>query len=338
MIVRSSLCTASLLLFACTTGVEGSGTAAETRRNVGDFRAIRVDGAINVRFSAGPKSVILNGDDNLLPLVTTEVTSKTLVLTTKEEVDPEFDLVATISAASLEAFHGNGAGNATLEGLDSEQFSVTLDGAGDVELAGESKALRIEINGAGDVAAKGLQAGDVRVEINGAGNAEVYSQRELAVEINGAGRVSYSGKPAKVTQEINGVGGVEAVEPVSLLTFDARSKLDPETVSFLSDEFDSHRSQIQLDRGGKVAVEWSVAKAADGGLYVTKIEVFPIDDAGWKLDASPHGAPINLGEGTGTAVRMMHSIMVTQNRSDLAGKKGAQTIIELHADGTAKKR
>src|SRR5690348_13657579 len=54
--------------------VVGSGKRASSVRSVAAFRAISLDGAVDLEFRAGAtQHVELVGDDNLLPLITTSV-------------------------------------------------------------------------------------------------------------------------------------------------------------------------------------------------------------------------------------------------------------------------
>src|SRR6476469_1809892 len=63
-----------VLLTACDKRVQGSGTAATEQRTVSPFSQVRVSGVIELKASIGqPQSVSVSGDDNVVPLIRTDV-------------------------------------------------------------------------------------------------------------------------------------------------------------------------------------------------------------------------------------------------------------------------
>ena len=64
----------------------------------------------------------------------------------------------------------NGAADLTVKGLDAELLDVTMNGAGDVKVAGEVDRAWLTINGAGDIDATGLEASSIRPSVNGVGS------------------------------------------------------------------------------------------------------------------------------------------------------------------------
>ena len=54
--------------------VSGSGNVVEQSRNVGDFSSVHVASGIQVKIEPGrPGPIVLRGEDNILPLVKTDV-------------------------------------------------------------------------------------------------------------------------------------------------------------------------------------------------------------------------------------------------------------------------
>lgn len=104
----------------------------------------------------------------------------------------------------------SGAGDIDLK-LDVEQFEMELSGGGDVDLSGVAHIVDMEITGAGDVRALGLITEEATLDITGAGEVEITVEKMLDVEITGAGEVKYSGSP-EVKQSITGAGELKQVE------------------------------------------------------------------------------------------------------------------------------
>lgn len=214
-----------LIAFACalsTTGcvplmimeahaVRGSGVfAQETRQVKGDFTRVQEDGAANVSIVVGqPTSVKIEGDDNIVPLVKTEVDGDTLRIGMKKKCNlhPNKKLVVTITMPSLNGVQLDGAGNITATNVNSNDLKIGLDGAGNVNVSGSAKKLDASIDGAGNLNLGQLQTVDASVTVDGAGNSHVWATGSLSAEINGVGNIRYKGTP-QVSKKIDGVGRI----------------------------------------------------------------------------------------------------------------------------------
>ncbi len=64
----------------------------------------------------------------------------------------------------------NGAADLELSGLRATSLEVTMNGAGDVNVGGRVDSARLTINGAGDIDATQLEAASIRPSVNGIGS------------------------------------------------------------------------------------------------------------------------------------------------------------------------
>ena len=101
----------------------------------------------------------------------------------------------------------SGAGKVRLAGIAVKEMETRLSGAADVELAGAAERHDVHLSGAGSVHAQKFVAKRAKVAISGAGSCSLGSSDELDVHISGAGSVSYEGNP-RLTQRISGAGSV----------------------------------------------------------------------------------------------------------------------------------
>ncbi|HAD83210.1 TPA: hypothetical protein DCG35_12265 [Candidatus Edwardsbacteria bacterium] len=101
----------------------------------------------------------------------------------------------------------NGAGDVELE-LEAGDVAATINGAGDIKLKGTAENFDISIDGAGDISASDLASRKASVRISGAGDCRVNASQELTVNIAGSGDVGYQGSPKVVTKNVSGVGRV----------------------------------------------------------------------------------------------------------------------------------
>ncbi len=191
----------------------GSGVAAVQERLVDDFQAIRAEGLIDIDVTIGETtSVTLQADDNVLPLLTTEVVGGTLVFASRGAYSAETAVRATVVVPVLTGVTAEGLGDIVVRGIDEPSFDVVVSGLGSVSVEGATDALEVEVQGNGDAHLARLVARTVRVRVLGIGDAEVHATESLDATVRGMGDVVYSGDPAEVSQDVEGMGTVRPAE------------------------------------------------------------------------------------------------------------------------------
>ena len=195
-------------------GIAGSGNRLKEKRTVANFTSISTEGAYEIEFVAqNPLSLEIEGDDNILPLITTEVSNNVLHIKSKQSFSTRKPITLKISAPSLEGLSASGAGRIEIAGLKNEKFGMDVNGAPTVRVSGETGSLDLEANGAANIDTHKLRADRVKVQANGASKVEVYAVNELELDINGPSRVTYHGNP-QVKQDVSGPGSVVKKESI----------------------------------------------------------------------------------------------------------------------------
>src|SRR5215813_5905912 len=138
----------ALVATACSMGgVRGSGNVVEESREVRGFSSVQLEGAGDLIIDqTGENSLKIRADDNLLPLLTSEVRGSELVLGTKRftSINPSKKVVYNITVKSLDGISIAGSGNATARGINTDRLKVSVAGEGKITAEGE--AARQEIN------------------------------------------------------------------------------------------------------------------------------------------------------------------------------------------------
>ena len=191
-------------------GEKGSGTPKTEPRQVPAFAKVELSGAFHADITASaPQAVEISGDDNLVPLVTTDVTGDVLHIDTSKRVRPKLDLVAKLATPALAAVSVSGSSQLELRGVSGDAFRLEVSGSAQGKAAGATHKLSIHVSGAGSIDASALAAEDVTVNITGSGDLDVSASGVLDVSISGAGHVRYHGTPREVKKSISGSGSVE---------------------------------------------------------------------------------------------------------------------------------
>lgn len=186
----------------------GSGDVTTDSRDVSGFTEIVVLGSGEVVVDVtGSESLTIEAEDNIIPLLTTEVENGRLELGAKSSISPTKPIRYTITAAQLDGASISGSGNVVATGVDTDAFDVEINGSGSVTPTGTSGALSVEISGSGDYSGEGLTSEVGSVRISGSGAAVVNVTDDLDIEISGSGDVAYLGDPT-VSQSISGSGDV----------------------------------------------------------------------------------------------------------------------------------
>ena len=193
-------------------GVRGSGNRIQEKRDVGSFASIATEGALEIEVVCQkPQSLEIQGDDNVLPLVSTEVSNNVLHVRNLRGYSVSQPISLKISVPDLTGISASGGGSIVVTGVKNDKFEINANGAPSIRAAGETKELTIDANGAGTLDVHRLRAVNVHVDMKGVASAEVYASGQLDVTVSGPSRVIYHGSPV-VNKTINGPGQVEKKE------------------------------------------------------------------------------------------------------------------------------
>ena len=190
-------------------GVHGSGVRKTEKRDLASFTSIETNGAFEVEVNCQkPNSFEIEADDNIVPLVQTEVTNGILRVTTTKSYSPSGGgIMLRINVPDLESLKSTGAGKFRVSDVKNDAFEIQSIGAATVVASGQTKSLKIGSTGAGKIDAHNLRAVSAEVSVAGAAGVDVYATDQLDVTVSGAGRVTYSGNP-NVKKSVNGAGQV----------------------------------------------------------------------------------------------------------------------------------
>ena len=217
--------------------VVGSGHLATETRNVSGFHAVNLESSGDVVITQGDtEGLTVEAEDNLLPLIVTEVDGKgvlrlgfkpheSIQITRKITFKLSAKLINSLTIEGSGDVHADslsvqdngkfaasvpGSGNISVGKLTAGSVQASLEGSGDIKLAGVADSQTVSIDGSGKYETADLHTRTAQVSINGSGDAKLSASAELKVEINGSGDGGYYGKPG-VKQSINGSGEVKSL-------------------------------------------------------------------------------------------------------------------------------
>jgi Putative auto-transporter adhesin, head GIN domain len=209
-------------------GVKGTGPVQTETRTVTGFKSISLDASADVEVAIGDYKVEVEAQQNILPLLKTEVRNGQLNIYFSENVASIDKLVVRITAPALESLNLGGSGVIqVVTPIQSDKMEVniggsgevkimqgdfntlncSIGGSGDIALAGKTNSGSFGVSGSGGVQAEKMSFNNLDVQISGSGSIDADIVQTLKASISGSGEVNYTGNPT-VESSVSGSGSV----------------------------------------------------------------------------------------------------------------------------------
>lgn len=212
LVVSAAAAVMCLGLGACDelgVGTRGSGTVIRESPDVSGFNEVVLQGSGEVMVTVdGTEALTIEAEDNIMPLLTSEVSNSRLELGAESAISPTKGIRYTISAASLVGVTVSGSGDIMVSGIDETSFAVVINGSGKVEATGTTGNLTVMVSGSGNYDGATLVAAVGEVKVSGSGKALVNATDFLDVNISGSGNVDYIGDP-ELSSSVSGSGDID---------------------------------------------------------------------------------------------------------------------------------
>jgi hypothetical protein len=204
--------------------------ASETRE-ARDFTEVELKGFGTLHLTQGEtESLRLEGDDETLAQITTEVRNGRLIIDYKRKFliswhTKQLDIYVTfkelrkarlsgsgvIQAESVQTFDLeldlSGSGKLAIERLTALRLQSEISGSGAVTLGGVVESQRLRVSGSGDYDATQLACDEAEIDISGSGSAQLRVEKRLRVNVSGSGKIEYIGNP-QIERRVSGSGKI----------------------------------------------------------------------------------------------------------------------------------
>ncbi len=190
-------------------GVKGSGNMSAEDRNVSGFHGIDVGGVYQVEITAQKEySVRIEADDNLLPLIQTEVNDGILKIESERRISPKSKIRIIIGAPNIDNLEVSGVASVTLNDIKNEGLTIDSSGASKIKITGETAKLTVDVSGATKIDAEALMTDNANIDASGASKILVNVKGNLRADASGASRITYAGTPTDVIKNTSGASKV----------------------------------------------------------------------------------------------------------------------------------
>ena len=158
----------------------------------------------------GATTVEVRTDDNLLPMVKTSVADGRLTVSIDGSVTSHVGIDVTIATPDLDTIIGNGSAVIRADHVDADTLLVASTGAADVSATGTVERLDLHVLGGAKAGLYGLDADDVTVELAGAGRAEVLATESVRGTVTSGSVLWIDGDPDDVSVTTSAAGEVKS--------------------------------------------------------------------------------------------------------------------------------
>jgi hypothetical protein len=190
--------------------VQGNGQLRGDHRPIGAPRGLDISGplAVEVRVGGAP-ALDVEADDNLLPLIHTEMRGDSLRVWVEGNVRSTNPLRVRVSVPQLADVHAAGSGSLRVDGLTGGDFNLDTSGSRHTLLGGRVDHLKLDKSGSGGVDAARLDIGDAVVHAAGSGHVSLgrLHGAMLRADVTGSGGLEGSGSVQRLDLAVTGSGG-----------------------------------------------------------------------------------------------------------------------------------
>jgi hypothetical protein len=198
--------------------IVGSGNIITENRPAGSFDRVSLEIDANLEIQQGAaESLTVSADDNVLPVLITEVSGGELVIRIKPftSVRPSKSIDIKLTVRDLEEvsfsssgkvlvhplrtnellIHLSSSGNIEFEEIQTDKLTADLSSSGDILVKGTARQLDLDMSSSGSFLADELQVQEAEANLSSSGDATLWVVDNLDVNLSSSGNVSYYGSP-----------------------------------------------------------------------------------------------------------------------------------------------
>jgi len=192
-------------------GIRGDGVFKTESREVTTFSSISFESVGKLKvIQNGKESLTIAAEENILPMLESRVSDKTLYISNenKSSIDPTKPIEFIVEVKNLENLTAKAVGSIEVNGIQGKSLTVSLDGVGNVAIAGNVDLLDLELSGVGSFNGADLKTNEARILNKGVGSVVVNASEQLDASASGIGSIEYIGSP-QIKESVKGMGVIK---------------------------------------------------------------------------------------------------------------------------------
>ena len=208
--------------------VTGSGKLVTESRSISGVSQVELSIDANLEIQQGAQeSLLVTGDDNILPVLQTNVVGgrlniryqpqvnvrgfhqPKLVLTVKDLNSLRMSSSGSVTVGPLTTGNFNidltSSCNLNIQGIQADKITTNISSSGDITIQGTADSLVLHVSSSGNFQAGDLKVPKASVTLSSSGDVTLWVTDNLDVTLSSSGNVAYYGNPA-IRQNISSSG------------------------------------------------------------------------------------------------------------------------------------
>ena len=171
---------------------QGSGNLTTQVIGVRNFNSVSLDGDGKVYIEQGStEQLIIEADDNILPLLDTHLKGEQLVLGVKpfQNIHPSQPIIYRLKVRDLTELAIRGSGDFYVDSLDTKDLKLSILGSGTINISNlVGKNLDLNLLGSGNITLEAINVKNIEASISGSGDILLQGEaKNQEISISGSG-------------------------------------------------------------------------------------------------------------------------------------------------------
>ena len=198
--------------------INGNGTVVEQVRPLSQFKSVSLDFTANLTIVNGETpSFHIEGEENILPHISTRVRGGTLYISQDRWIEPSRPVNIRVGTPFTSELETSGFSNVIIENVKGPRMLLNI-GVGKATLIGTADRILVRTK-TGEIDATQLESKYADIAISSHGIVKLNTQNELVADINQRATIVYTGNPTIKNKNDRNSGKVisinEYIEPES---------------------------------------------------------------------------------------------------------------------------
>jgi hypothetical protein len=185
--------------------IQGEGPLVTEPRDSRPFTNVEAGAGIHVVIHVGPAaSVVVEAQEDLLPVIATDVSGDTLHVESVDDFTSSEPVTVTVTTPVLEGIHAGGGATVHLDEAVGERLELTVKGGARLTASGSATDVTLQADGGSSVELADLLATRTHVDLDGGATATVSASQVVDGRAGGGARLTVRGDPVVDVQTSGG--------------------------------------------------------------------------------------------------------------------------------------
>ncbi len=190
--------------------IRGNGNTCIQKRDIGLFKKVEVSGAIHLNLTLSSEAIAATviADENILPLILTEVAGDVLRIYCEGSYRTKTRPVVNLSAPEVLKVSSSGSSDVIISDVAQEEIAISISGSGDITVTGKAHHTKLRVSGSASIRGVALHTADLDAKVSGSGSVKATAKQNAVLQVSGSGSIQVWGNPGSLQSKRSGSGSI----------------------------------------------------------------------------------------------------------------------------------